>query len=77
MVLENDRSRLAATRRPLERGCFKLPVLRLLEGRSLTGYEINKEVHRLTHGPYTLSPGAVYPALKVLVGKNLLSTAEA
>ena len=57
----------------LLKGTLKTIVLKLLEenGR-MYGYEITREVERLTEGKIQLSWGALYPALHKLESDHLI-----
>jgi len=52
------------------RGDFKLFLLRVLDGRSMHGYEIMKFLEERSHGFYKPSAGSIYPALRGLVKKG-------
>ena len=55
------------------KGDFKGVVLHLLEARPMHGYEIIKALEERYHGFYKPSAGAIYPALRSLLGKGYLS----
>jgi len=55
------------------KGDFKGLVLHLLEVRPMHGYEIIKALEERYHGFYKPSAGAIYPALRSLLGKGYLS----
>lgn len=57
----------------LAKGDFKGLVLRLLEERPMHGYEIIKAIEGRYHGVYKPSAGAIYPALRSLLRKGLVS----
>ena len=57
----------------LAKGDFKGLVLRLLEERPMHGYEIIKELEERYHGVYKPSAGTIYPALRSLLNKGLVS----
>ncbi len=61
----------------LLKGTLKTIVLRLLEenGR-MYGYEITKEVERLTDGKLVLSWGGLYPVLHKLEDEKLITSEE-
>ncbi len=61
----------------LLKGTLKTIVLKLLEenGR-MYGYEITREVERLTEGKVLLSWGALYPALHKLESDHLITSEE-
>ena len=61
----------------LLKGTLKTIVLKLLEenGR-MYGYEITREVERLTEGKIQLSWGALYPALHKLETDRLITSEE-
>ncbi|MEM1619366.1 MAG: PadR family transcriptional regulator [Fervidicoccaceae archaeon] len=61
--------------RPLCRGSFGLLVLKILEERGeATGYDLMKELRRLTHELYSPSPGHVYPLLRSLERRGLVAS---
>ncbi len=55
------------------KGDFKGAVLHLLEDRPMHGYEIIKAIEERYHGLYKPSAGAIYPALRSLLGKGYVS----
>ena len=61
----------------LLKGTMKTIVLKLLqENGRMYGYEITKEVERLTAGQITLTWGGLYPALHKLESENLITSEE-
>ena len=52
--------------REMRRGHTKLAILTLLGKRSLTGYDVMKEVNERTLGFWKLTSGGVYPILQAL-----------
>lgn len=61
----------------LLKGTLKTIVLKLLEERGrMYGYEITREVERLTEGRVQLSWGALYPALHKLESDHLITSEE-
>lgn len=59
------------------RGIFKGIVLYFLKSRPLSGYELLKELNRLSSGRYTPSPGTLYPLLSYLEAEGLIESREA
>lgn len=57
----------------LAKGDFKGLVLHLLQERPMHGYEIIKALEERYHGVYKPSAGAIYPALRSLLRKGLVS----
>jgi len=57
----------------LAKGDFKGLVLHILAGRPMHGYEVMKLLEDRYHGFYKPSPGAVYPALRSLLRRGLVS----
>src|SRR5690554_2947524 len=55
-----------------KRGRIRAAVLALLAERPMHGYEIISEVSARTDGGWVPSPGAVYPALQLLVTEGLI-----
>ena len=61
----------------LLKGTLKTIVLKLLEEKGrMYGYEITREVERLTEGRVQLSWGALYPALHKLESERLITSEE-
>ncbi len=61
----------------LLKGTLKTIVLKLLEENDrMYGYEITREVERLTEGKVKLSWGALYPALHKLESDGLITSEE-
>jgi DNA-binding PadR family transcriptional regulator len=58
------------------RGIFKGVVLYVLRSRPLSGYEILKELSRLSAGRYVPSPGTLYPLLSYLESEGLITARE-
>jgi DNA-binding PadR family transcriptional regulator len=58
------------------RGIFKGVVLYVLRSRPLSGYEILKELGRLSAGRYVPSPGTLYPLLSYLESEGLITARE-
>ena len=58
------------------RGIFKGVVLYLLRSRPLSGYEMLKELSRLSSGRYAPSPGTLYPLLSYLEAEGLIEARE-
>ncbi|ACB39200.1 PadR family transcriptional regulator [Pyrobaculum neutrophilum] len=58
------------------RGVFKGVVLYILRSRALSGYEILKELGRLTAGRFVPSPGTLYPLLSYLEAEGLIESRE-
>jgi DNA-binding PadR family transcriptional regulator len=58
------------------RGVFKGVVLYVLRSRPLSGYEILKELSRLSAGRYVPSPGTLYPLLSYLESEGLITARE-
>jgi DNA-binding PadR family transcriptional regulator len=58
------------------RGIFKGVVLYVLRSRPLSGYEILKELSRLSAGRYVPSPGTLYPLLSCLESEGLITARE-
>ncbi len=57
----------------LAKGDFKGLLLHILEERPMHGYEIMKALEERYQGFYKPSPGAIYPALRALLRKGLVS----
>ncbi len=57
----------------LAKGDFKGLVLHLLEDRPMHGYEIIKAIEERYQGFYKPSAGAIYPALRSLLRRRLVS----
>jgi len=57
----------------LAKGDFKGLVLHLLEDHPMHGYEIIKAIEERYQGFYKPSAGAIYPALRALLGKGYVS----
>ncbi len=53
-------------------GFLKLAILRLLAERPMHGYEIMKEIERITESDWKPSPGSIYPALKELADYGMI-----
>lgn len=51
-------------------------VLYVLRSRPLSGYEILKELSRLSAGRYVPSPGTLYPLLSYLESEGLITARE-
>ncbi|MEM0484633.1 MAG: PadR family transcriptional regulator [Pyrobaculum sp.] len=58
------------------RGLFKGVVLYLLKSKPLSGYEILKELSRLTSGKFVPSPGTLYPLLSYMEAEGLIEARE-
>ena len=58
------------------RGIFKGVVLYVLRSKPLSGYEILKELSRLSAGRYVPSPGTLYPLLSYLESEGLITARE-
>jgi len=58
------------------RGFFKGVVLYMLKSKPLSGYEILKELAKLTGGRFTPSPGSLYPLLSYLEAEGLVEARE-
>ena len=57
----------------LFRGSLDTIIIKLLsENESMYGYEITQKVKEMTAGQFTITEGALYPALHKLEGKGLL-----
>jgi DNA-binding PadR family transcriptional regulator len=54
------------------KGDFKIIVLSVLQERPMHGYEIVRTIQEQSKGLYKPSPGSVYPALKMLLGKGYI-----
>jgi len=58
------------------RGVFKGVVLYVVSKRPMSGYEILKELSRLTAGRFVPSPGTLYPLLAYLESEGLITARE-
>ena len=58
------------------RGVFKGVVLYVVSKRPMSGYEILKELSRLTAGKFVPSPGTLYPLLAYLESEGLITARE-
>jgi len=58
------------------KGDFKIIVLSVLQERPMHGYEIAKTIQEQSKGLYRPSPGSVYPALKMLLGKGYVAVSS-
>jgi len=58
------------------RGVFKGVVLYVLRKRPMSGYEMLKELSRLTAGRFVPSPGTLYPLLAYLESEGLITARE-
>ncbi len=57
----------------LMRGDMRPFVLRILRDGPMHGYEIMKVLEERSHGMYHPSPGSVYPVLRSLLARGLVS----
>lgn len=63
--------------RDLLKGTLKTIVLKLLlENKKMYGYELTREVQRISQGKVKLTYGALYPALHKLESERLLTTTK-
>lgn len=61
----------------LLKGTLRTIVLKLLlENRKMYGYEITREVERISQGKIKITYGALYPALHKLESERLLTTTK-
>ncbi|ABL88466.1 transcriptional regulator, PadR family [Pyrobaculum islandicum DSM 4184] len=58
------------------RGIFKGVVLYILKSKPLSGYEILKELSKLTAGRFVPSPGTLYPLLSYLESEGFIEARE-
>ena len=58
--------------RELLKGSIRLLILRLLRTRTMYGYELIQEVHRLSSQAFEFNEGTLYPALHQLERKGYL-----
>jgi transcriptional regulator, PadR family len=58
------------------RGVFKGIVLYVLRSKPLSGYEILKELSKLTAGRFVPSPGTLYPLLAYLESEGVIKARE-
>lgn len=58
----------------LLKGSTQLLVLRLLEDRDMYGYEIIKEMDRLSKGLFQFKEGSLYPILHALENKKYIKS---
>ncbi|MEZ0318865.1 MAG: PadR family transcriptional regulator [Pyrobaculum sp.] len=58
------------------RGIFKGVVLYILSSKPLSGYEILKELGKLSGGRFVPSPGTLYPLLAYLESEGLVEARE-
>lgn len=71
LVLPRDR--FGGTFRFMARGDFSGLLLSILREEPMHGYEVMKAVEERFHGFYKPSPGAVYPALRSLQRRGLVT----
>ncbi|EGT3601858.1 PadR family transcriptional regulator [Clostridium perfringens] len=58
--------------REILKGSLEIILLSLLKNNDMYGYEISKEIKKLTENFLILGEGTLYPALKRLKEKNLI-----
>lgn len=59
------------------RGDLKYALLKLLQERSMHGYEMMKALEERSDGFYTPSAGSIYPTLQMLEDRGFVTVAEA